>query len=271
MLVVLLVCSAALDTVFADPAPEDEADAVLVDALKTFFAGAEGDYAAVNANDSGAPSLGLLQWHGARALELLRFTLDGWPVTANYLTTALYREITASGTSWRSRVLTKAEASTIAAMLGSPGGRAAQDALAQRDILSYVTLCRQWGMATDATTAYFAVIINQFGTGGAASYLRHIRQTLGVDENAVFTDLNVLHQAVHDTTSYGQRYLAMRDKSYAYIQGLGWELTVQPRPVPRLQPSADGPLAVLAEQRGWRSCITTILLCWQTLLRGTGP
>ena len=80
-------------------------------------------------------------------------------------------------------------------------------------------------MGTDATAAYFAVIINQFGAGGAAAYLRHIRATLGLGETAVFRDLTLLHQAVHDTKSYGQRYLSMRDKSYAYIRSLGWNLT----------------------------------------------
>lgn len=271
LLAFLLISSALIPPVLAGDATNTAADDVLIAALKDFFAGAEGDYDAVNANDGGAPSLGLLQWHGARALELLRFTLDGWPVTANYLTSALYREITASGTSWRNRVLTKTEAQSIAAMLGSKGGRAAQDALSRRDILSYVTLCRQWGMATDATAAYFAVIINQFGAGGAASYLRHIRQTLGVGEDAVFTDLTALHQAVHDTTSYGQRYLAMRDKSYAYIQSLGWDLTGKPRTVRRRLPPSDGPLSLLADRLNLRACAEALLRGCRTLLQGIAP
>ena len=175
----------ALPGVRADPEPEEE----LVEALKTFFAGAEGDYGAVNPDDGGSPSLGLLQWHGARALELLRFALEGWPACADYLPQALYREITNPDTRWGSRRLTQAEAGHISDLLDSPGGRAAQDALARRDILGYLALCRDWGMGTDATAAYFAVIINQFGAGGAAAYLRHIRATLGLEETAVFRDL----------------------------------------------------------------------------------
>ena len=231
----------ALPGVRADPEPEEE----LVEALKRFFAGAEGDYGAVNPDDGGSPSLGLLQWHGARALELLRFALEGWPACADYLPRALYREITNPDTRWGSRRLTQAEAGHISDLLDSPGGRAAQDALARRDILGYLALCRDWGMVSDATAAYFAVIINQFGAGGAAAYLRHIRATLGLEETAVFRDLTLLHQAVHDTKTYGQRYLSMRDKSYAYIQSLGWNLTGRPRPRPL--PPADSPLRRLLE------------------------
>ena len=236
----------ALPAVRADPEPEEE----LVEALKRFFAGAEGDYGAVNPNDGGAPSLGLLQWHGARALELLRFALAGWPGCGACLSGALRGEITDPDTEWRSRVLTAAEAEQLSALLSSAGGRAAQDALARRDILGYIATCRSWGMGSDATVFYFAVIVNQFGTGGAAAYLRHIRATLGLGEGAVIRDLNALHQAVHDTKSYGQRYLAMRDKSYAWVVSLGWPLG--PELLRKGPPPPESPLSCLAAQRGWR-------------------
>lgn len=243
LLALLLTLGTCVPAVLADAAPED-GEEPLVEALKGFFAGAEGDYGAVNADDGGACSIGLLQWHGARALALLRFALEGWPGCANYLSAALYREITDPNTVWSRRRLADAEAQLVSNLLGSQDGRAAQDAMARQDILAYVSLCRSWGMQTDATAAYFAVIVNQFGAGGAASYLRHIRETMGVDENAVFRDLTALHQAVHDTKSYGQRYLSMRDKSYAYIAALGWDLTGAPS-VPKKAPPPDGALARL--------------------------
>ena len=220
----------------------------LVAALEDFFAGAEGDYHSVNPDDNGALSLGLLQWHGPRALELLRQALEGWPVTANYLTPALYREITQPDTEWQRRRLSQGEAACISALLGSPGGIAAQEALARRDILSYLALARELGMESDATAAYFAVIVNQFGAAGARDYLRHIRATLGLGEEAVFRDLTALHQAVHDTRDYGQACLSMRDKSYAYILSLGWP--VREDPAPGLQAltalgEGSGPLRLL--------------------------
>ena len=104
------------------------------------------------------------------------------------------------------------------------------------------------GMESDATAAYFAVIVNQFGAAGARDYLRHIRDTLGLGEEAVFRDLAALHQAVHDTRDYGQACLSMRDKSYAYILSLGWP--VREEPAPRLPALAalgenSGPLRLL--------------------------
>ena len=248
-------------------AGEEDPDGHLVAALKDFFAGAEGDYGAVNADDGGACSLGLLQWHGARALALLRYALEGWPGCANYLTQSLYDEIADPAADWGRRVLTAEEAAHISALLGSSGGRAAQDALARRDILSYVALCRDWGMASDATAAYFAVIVNQFGAGGAAAYLRHIRATLGLAEGAAFSDLTVLHRAVHNTASYGQRYLAMRDKSYAYIASLGWALTA-PTLGPRPAPEAAGQLAARAKRGpalGLEEAALALLRCWRRL------
>ncbi len=242
----LLVFALLVPLILPVSGQEADPEEPIVEALKVFFAGAEGDYGAVNPNDGGACSIGLLQWHGARALELLRYALENWPGTANYLSQALYREISAQGTSWSSRTLSASEAERVSALLGSQDGRAAQDALARRDILDYVSLCRGWGMATDATAAYFSVIVNQFGSGGAAEYLGHIRATLGVGEDAVFRDLNVLHQAVHDTKSYGQRYLAMRDKSYEYIVSLGWELS---GPTPRALPEGADLLAEAREAR----------------------
>lgn len=266
LLLALLLSGAAL--VPAAEAAGEERDAALVEALKGFFAQAEGDYDSVNRNDGGACSVGLLQWHGPRALELLRFALSGWPGTANYLTRALYREIVGEHTVWSRRTLTEAEARCVSALLGSADGRAAQDALARRDILDYLRLCRSWGMQTDATAAYFAVVVNQFGAGGAKRYLRLIRETMGVGEEAVFTDLNALHQAVRDTRSCGQPWLPVREKCYAYIASLGWVLT--DRPDVREPSRAESLLDRLLEQdlSVWRLSAAALapLRRWMALL-----
>ena len=266
LLLALLLVGAALTP--AAGAAGGEGDEALVEALKGFFAQAEGDYDSVNRSDGGACSLGLLQWHGPRALELLRFALNGWPGTANYLTRSLYREIVGEGTVWSRRTLTEAEARCVSALLGSADCRAAQDELARRDILEYLRLCRSWGMKTDATAAYFAVVVNQFGAGGAKNYLRLIRETLGVGEDAVFTDLNVLHQAVRDTRRCGQPWLPVREKCYAYVASLGWALTdrsgsrEQPRTERLPDPLPERELSV------WRlgAAALTLLRRWMALL-----
>ena len=192
----------------------------VISALKTFFAGAEGDYDSVNPNDNGALSVGLLQWHGDRALALLRTALERYPITANYLTPALYREITASATSWGGRSLTAREKSCISCLLSSREGRLIQDEEAYADILGYITDGWNAGMRTDKTVVYFATIRNQFGPVGAATYMEHIRAAMGLEQGALFYDLDELHRGVHNTLTYGQRYLVLRDKTYDYIQTL---------------------------------------------------
>lgn len=195
----------------------------VVPALKAFFAGAEGDYGSVNADDNGAVSVGLLQWHGERALELLRIALERYPITANYLTPELYREITDPDTDWDNRILTQREKTCVSAMLDSREGRILQDEAAETDICGYLEEGWAAGMRTDETILYYATIRNQFGPVGAKTYLSHIRTAMGLDSDALFYDLEALHRGVHNTLSYGQRYLALRDKTYEYIRSLKWE------------------------------------------------
>ena len=59
----------------------------------------EGNYSSVNANDNGAVSVGKVQWHGNRALSLLKIIVGetGEKTARDILGAALYKEI-AQGT-----------------------------------------------------------------------------------------------------------------------------------------------------------------------------
>ena len=206
----------------------------VVEALKDFFAGAEGDYGSVNRDDNGALSLGLLQWHGDRALALVRTALERCPITANYLTPALYREITDPDTRWSGRTLTVREAGCLSALLSCREGRRIQDEEAAADILGYIADGWAAGMRTDRTVVYFATIRNQFGPAGAVTYMEHVRAAMGLEAGALFYDLEELHRGVHNTLSYGQRYLVLRDKTYDYIQTLAWPREPDPRAAARV-------------------------------------
>lgn len=236
-LLALLLCLLLVQSALLPARAQESREELLVEALKDFFVGAEGDYGAVNASDSGALSVGLLQWHGTRALELLKQLLERWPQGAELLSPALAAEIR-QASDWSRRSLSAGEAARLSALLDSPQGRDIQEENARGDILGYLETCRSWGMASEETALYFAVILNQFGPGGAASYLRHIRSTLGLEEGAPISDLELLHRAVHDTKSYGQRYLNMRDKSYDYIKRLG--LSASPEEAPLTDLPAPG-------------------------------
>ena len=210
----------------------------LIPAMVDFFKGTEGSYGSVNPNDSGALSVGILQWHGVRALNLVRRILKAAPDAIWTLPAALRAEVRNANASWGSRTLTAAEAAALSGLLASPAGVSAQDAQAREDLTGYIDLAWSAGMRSDAAALYWASILNQFGTGGAQTYLRHIRRTLGADETCTFESLDALHAAVRSTMTYGQRYLANRERAYAYIAALGWCLTGRDAPEP---PAPDGP------------------------------
>lgn len=198
-------------------------------ALKDYFMGTEGDYASVNPNDNGALSVGILQWHGVRALKLVQRTAAAFPETAALLTAQLRTEIRDPGTTWKTRTLNSTEKAALSAFLSTAAGVQTQDAQARDDLSDYLRIAYQAGMRSDATAFYYASICNQFGNGGAKTYLSCIRETMGVDSTYCFRSLDELHAAAHATQSYGQRYLPTRDRTYARIRDLGWSLTGQDR------------------------------------------
>ena len=200
----------------------------VVSALKTFFMGSEGDYGSVNPNDSGALSVGILQWHGVRALGLVRRVVDAAPDLIWTLPAGMRAEIRDPDERWDNRTLSSSEQAALSALLASEAGRQTQDELAREDLLSYIETGRRAGMCSDATAFYYASILNQFGLGGAKTYLGKIRQTLGVGDTYSFISLEELHAAVR-ATRYGQRYLATRERAYACVQALGWSMTGQDR------------------------------------------
>ena len=174
---------------------------------------------------------GILQWHGDRALRLLRRILTEYPSAAACLSAALANEIRNPNTVWSRRTLSVSEKREISGLLTSAAGQAVQDAVAWEDMSAYVEEARSLGMRTDATVFYYASICNQFGYGGGRTYLQRIRQTMGVGEEACFYDLQALHEAVHQT-NYGRPYLGLRDKTYQAVLNLGWSLTGEPEPDP---------------------------------------
>lgn len=55
--------------------------------------GNEGGYTSVNANDNGAVSVGKVQWHGSRALDLLKKICKAESRAETILGASLYAEI----------------------------------------------------------------------------------------------------------------------------------------------------------------------------------
>ena len=137
---------------------------IAAEAAKIIFAN-EGNYASVNPDDNGALSVGKVQWHGNRALSLLKKIAQGARAEAT-LGKALYNEIM-TATNWETRTVTAIEKAKLSKILGTPGGKAAQDRQAEEDILSYVTHGVKMGIEDPQSLVYFADMENQGGAGAS--------------------------------------------------------------------------------------------------------
>lgn len=88
----------------------------ITSAAVTIIVRNEGNYGSVNANDNGACSIGALQWHATRALNLLQKIAAANPTNAsNILGSSLYNEVVSSS-SWSYRTLSSGESSAVSAL-----------------------------------------------------------------------------------------------------------------------------------------------------------
>lgn len=139
---------------------------VAAEAAKIIFAN-EGNYASVNADDNGAVSVGKVQWHGNRALSLLKKIVQDMGTGAEaVLGGTLYREIM-TASDWSRRKVTAEEKAKLSKVLGSVQGKQAQDRQAEEDILSYVTHGVKMGIEDPQSLVYFADLENQGGAGAS--------------------------------------------------------------------------------------------------------
>ena len=110
----------------------------ITSAAVTIIVRNEGNYGSVNANDNGACSIGALQWHATRALNLLQKIAAANPTNAsNILGSSLYNEVVSSS-SWSYRTLSSGESSAISALLTTAEGTSIQDSLASSDVSGYI-------------------------------------------------------------------------------------------------------------------------------------
>lgn len=137
---------------------------IAAEAAKVIFTN-EGNYASVNADDNGAVSVGKVQWHGNRALSLLKKIAQGAGAEAT-LGKDLYNEIM-TASNWETRTVTAIEKAKLSKILGTPGGKAVQDRQAEEDILSYVTHGVKMGIEDPQSLVYFADLENQGGAGAS--------------------------------------------------------------------------------------------------------
>jgi len=190
----------------------------MVDAAMTIIYRNEGHYGSVNKDDNGALSIGKVQWHANRALNLLKSIVREAPdLSLELLGEELHTEIILAD-SWGSRTVNEEEKLAISALLKTEVGKAAQDALAATDITSYVNHALNLGLRSSTAIVYFADVENQWGYYGAQNQAKKAMEAAGSYEAVT---LDILHQACLDYSS--KEYIQKRrQKGYEYCLDLGW-------------------------------------------------
>lgn len=224
----ILVCAAAVLLFAAAPVGSQAAvqaqPSAVVKAAAQILYDNEGIYDSVNPNDNGAVSIGKLQWHGPRALSLLRSIVTQNETQAkSMLGTALYTEIktTTGASAWSTRKLTTAETAAVKKLLATNESKTQQDALAQKDITDYIEQAQRLGMTNEPALVYFADLANQ---GGTAAAVRVATSASGYVGSYASVTLNELHMAaICDSVMGKSAYHSRRFRTYIYATELGWD------------------------------------------------
>ncbi len=164
--------------------------ALIVKATAPILYTHEGKYTSVNANDNGAVSIGKIQWHATRALNLLKKVVSSNRTEAKELLGAkLYSEIT-TVRSWSERTFTKTESARVSKLLATPQGIIAQDKQLNSDITLYVNHGIKLGIQDNKTLVYYADVENQ---GGAAASKRIGNAAIAKAGKAEKVTLDIYH------------------------------------------------------------------------------
>lgn len=204
----------------------------------------EGRYGSINASDNGhGMSVGIMQWHENRALELLKNIIQqiGPQLAVGMLGDALYEDIMTS-TSWDERAAQAHELEGLKSILSCAAGKAVQDAIAERDVTGYINYGMNKGLESSLALVYFADVQNQWGSGGAYRQLNKAIEMYSVD--ACDVTLEMLHTACK---AYSSNYHTRRNAVYQECLALGWEeFTVTLRPPQNVTALCSGSEAAIS-------------------------
>ena len=214
LLAAVLLLSLLPLSVQADSVTDDD----IIRAVLVVFRCREGTYDSVNRDDNGALSLGKLQWHGGRALDLMKEICAADPANAiAALGDELFLEITTAGRgAWDCRILNSEEGAMIGRLLGGAVSMRVQDNMARKDISVYLAHARTYNICSAEAMVYYCDIENQYGTGGAADLVSRVKALLG---KSSIESVDEFHGALVRVTS---NYLNRRNWTYEYCRSLDW-------------------------------------------------
>ncbi|NDO29206.1 hypothetical protein ADH76_09920 [Enterocloster clostridioformis] len=177
--------------------------------------GNEGGYTSVNANDNGAVSVGKVQWHGSRALDLLKKICKAESRAETILGASLYAEIV-KAIQWNTRTVNQTEKAAISNLLGTEAGKKVQDRQAEEDVTGYVAHGAQMGIEDPQSLVYFADLENQ---GGAGASKRVGNAAISRAGSGGKVTLAIIHAAALDDSVMG-KYKTRRNSTYSKAAAL---------------------------------------------------
>jgi len=160
---------------------EEAAVQITYNILKNIEAG--GQYGAVNRNDSGAVSLGVLQWNANRARDYLK---NLYKVDPKLFKATMGSQVLSDlkNKDWSNRTFSIEESRNFAKLLEDPKMRAETDRLALQDISKYFKQARELGIQGQRELTLAASMINQYGYTGFKKLLETRLQTTDFDKIA---------------------------------------------------------------------------------------
>ena len=218
LMAVVLSCLTFL-TLFVSALVPMQASAVSVDemtrAAVSIITSNEGTYGSVNRNDCGAVSVGMLQWHANRALQLMRSIAEADPASAQSILGGTFYQEVITASDWSYRTFSVSEGSAASALLSSATGVAKQDALAYNDVQGYINSGMNYGLTNAGVLVYYADLYNR-GSGIAAQLLNIAKGSGSYGD----ITLSTLHNtALANSSSY---YTTRLNNAYNTIVSYGW-------------------------------------------------
>ena len=209
LLAVLLCFALVTPASAASPSVTDIATAAL-----DLISSHEGTYNSVNANDSGAVSVGKIQWHGERAHEVVRLAAQymGPSGAIAILGQSFYDEIMSS-VRWDSRSVNSVEAEALRQLLGSEAGHRAEDEIGARDLSAYVNDGMKRGLSNPTTLVYYCDLMNQW----PVQAYNIARDTVNKYGGAATVD------KIHEIACASPMAGILRTRAYNYCINIRWE------------------------------------------------
>lgn len=227
-LLAICIFALLLPTAFAaSPTMEQSIDTQkLFEDCRTMYLSLEGQYDCVVAHDSNALSIGFMQWHGNRALQLLKKICAANPsVAKSKLGTSYYNTIVnAADNAWSNYVPNATQAAAIKSLLGTSVGRSCQDEMARVEILEEAKHGWNRGVRSEAGLLYYCAAENQYGAGNVIKFMNYVREALnsfyGVGPNDEISTLELFHNGVLKAAkshSLIGNYLGSRTRVYNFV------------------------------------------------------